>query len=855
MKTIIGNNIEFWESVAPQFGSEVYVYDLCVYNGKLYGSTSIGGKLLEWNGVDAWVQVADKLNSQSSVFCLTVFNGKLYGGTSPGGRLFEWNGVDAWVQVGTTGQSDIYSLCVFNNKLYAGTGSNAKLFEWNGVDTLTEVAPQLNSQVGIRSMVVFNNKLYAGTSNGGRLFEWNGTDAFVEVAPQISSQIIIISMVVHNEKIYGSTYSSGLLLEWNGVDAWIIAAPQIATYTGIHSLISFNGSIYGSTSTVGKLYKWNNENAWVEVAPQLYSQTVVYGLTEYNGKIYGGTTPNGNLFVATKTPEKVLIDTLQIDDAIGERTTCSFTVIDEGGIKNFTQSKPVEITDDGVTLFSGFIERSNAKKLRGNSTILHSIYCKDMHYLSDKRIVAKAYTNTAAGTIVTSLITDYLADEGVTAGTIQSGPTLVEAIFNYVSATKALESLAEKAGFIWYIDYDRKLYFMARETVVAPWAATGEKMLDGTVTVENGNYAYRNTQFVRGGKDITDTLTETRIGDGVLNAFTVSFPIALVPTITLNAGAQTVGIRGVDTGKDWYWSKGSNIVSQDEAGTILTSSDSLAIEYKGEFDVIVKTLNEEEITRLINTEASSGIVENVADEGNSTTREAAFEVANSKLQKYGVTGRRLKFSTLDSGLFAGQILTVELPEHAINTDLLIESVSTITEQGTPIYEVTASEGPERQSWQILFANLASKVVNQSIFENITASEVLITLSTFTKTWIESTPVNIFAQPEAGDALLCGSFYPAFEENERVLYMELWDSSDNVIIRKQIIKQSGTTVLNSVNFISPFEANDTIAKIAWFGGPNATATNSSGIKVDEQVYSKVKTSLEALQLDKTDTKGW
>ena len=641
-------------------------------------------------------------------------------------------------------------------------------------------------------------------------------------------------------------------------------------------------------------------------------------------------------------------DTIQIDDAIGERTTCSFLVQDLTGTANYIQSQPVEITEGAVTLFAGFIDNSTGKKVSGNVAIMHTINCKDMHYLADKRTVAKAYANTAAGDIVTALITDYLAAEGVTAGSIdtdlsdsgsgpatggfftvsidflasyiefkstlntiiydasittlgyklngsdqlfadeggyvnatgfrfyvpywsgtltwsatgihsdpgiQAGPTVIEAVFNYISATKALESLAEKAGFIWYIDYDKKLYFMARETNVAPWTAKAEDMLDGTVSVDNGNSAYRNTQYVRGGKDITDTLTESRIGDGVLTAFTVGFPVAQVPTITLNAGAQDVGIRGIDTGKDWYWSKGSNVISQDTAGTILLATDTLAISYKGEFDVIVKTLNEAEITRLITAEASSGIVENVADENNSTTREAAFEVANSKLEKYGVVGRRLHFQTLRFGLFAGQILPVDLPEHDIDTDMLIETVSISTDQGIPFYDVVAAEGPEQQSWTKMFENMATRGTTFTVRENIAEEEVLITLATFTKTWLEATAVNIFAQPEIGDALLCGSFYPTFETDERVLYMELLDGADAVIIRKQITKQVGTTTLNSINYIAPFEAIGTIAKIAWYGGVSATAANGTGVKVDEQAYSKVKTSLEALQLQKTDTKGW
>ena len=49
---------------------------------------------------------------------------------------------------------------------------------------------------------------------------------------------------------------------------------------------------------------------------------------------------------------------------------------------------------------------------------------------------------------------------------------------------------------------------MARSTETAPWTATANDMIDSSVSVEHGNSLYRNTQYVRGGKDITDPLTE-----------------------------------------------------------------------------------------------------------------------------------------------------------------------------------------------------------------------------------------------------------------------------------------------------------------------------------------------------------
>jgi hypothetical protein len=99
--------------------------------------------------------------------------------------------------------------------------------------------------------------------------------------------------------------------------------------------------------------------------------------------------------------------------------------------------------------------------------------------------------------------------------------------------------------------------------------------------------------------------------------------------------------------------------------------------------------------------------------------------------------------------------------------------------------------------------------------------------------------------------------PAFNSTDRVKYVELLDASNNVLVRKKITKQTGvdTNSVSSISYIAPFEAIGSISKVRYFGGMFATDGNGSGVMIAENSYSKTKTGLEALQLDRTDTKGW
>lgn len=58
-------------------------------------------------------------------------------------------------------------------------------------------------------------------------------------------------------------------------------------------------------------------------------------------------------------------------------------------------------------------------------------------------------------------------------------------------------------------------------------------------------------------------------------------PFMTAPTVKVNGITKTVGVRGVDSGKDWYYTPGGIVVWQDDAATPLSSSDTLTISYTG----------------------------------------------------------------------------------------------------------------------------------------------------------------------------------------------------------------------------------------------------------------------------------
>lgn len=562
-------------------------------------------------------------------------------------------------------------------------------------------------------------------------------------------------------------------------------------------------------------------------------------------------------------------NSIDVDDAIGQRSTASFAVIDRVGNMRFKKGQQVEIfEEDGTTkVFGGVIDTQPA----GFLTLFGAgkrwaIHCTDYHYLTDKRIVAKYYENMAAGQIVRDLIVKYFYDEFITVGNIQDGPIVTEAVFNYVTGTRCMEALAEKAGFEWNINPDKTLDFYERSTFIAPVTITENSKIKN-ITVEDEAKDYRNKQFVRAGKDLTDPQTQRFKGDGAAQSFTLGFPLGKEPQIKINGvlldNAADVGIKGLEDGKQWYWSKGDATIVQHNEAAPLTDMDEIEITYQGLFDIVAVTWDQSEVEARKTTENNSGIYENVIDDPYATTRAAAFETANAKIKRFGKIGKKISFDTFITGLRAGQLLTIDLPSFDINnTQFLIESIQAAelgTDDGRCTYKITAVDGAATGGWADFFKKIATRGENFVLRENIKEDEVLVLLDQFNKTWTSVERPNIFAEVYPSNTLMPGAMtLPMFEPQDRVKYMTLYNATGE-FYRKAITKTDASTPGQNVatNFIAPFEANDVqITHIGWIGGKYASGTiGGDGILIDKQVYNREKNNIEAIQVDKIDLRGW
>src|SRR5260221_383325 len=418
------------------------------------------------------------------------------------------------------------------------------------------------------------------------------------------------------------------------------------------------------------------------------------------------------LFTTPTDPDFVIAGSLGFDRSIGKRSQASFTV-HTTNTTHYQEDQAVQIYDqNSVLAFSGYIKQPQEHKPGFQSSLIHTITCTDQHRLADKRVVAAAYTNKTSRDMVLDIYTNILASEGVTIGQVYSDgslpPSLTlypntttypqavtgivpSATFVYCTVAQAFDELVKSASsagipYYWMIDQNKQLWFVPYTAVINPTLVDGTQVnqdSNNLPVVTRANPTYRNTQYLLGGVAQTVTQTETRVGDGNTVSWPMSFDISTVPTVSVNTGSgyvtKTVGIKGVDTGKDWYWQKGSPLISQDSAGTKLRgspSNDLLQVVYVGQYPTVIVSSNAAQITYEAVLDRTTGIVEQVETDSTITSLANGYAEAGQLLTRYAQQGTLLEFTTLQSGYAPGQLVTVNLPDYNLNNvQMLIESVN------------------------------------------------------------------------------------------------------------------------------------------------------------------------------------
>ena len=412
---------------------------------------------------------------------------------------------------------------------------------------------------------------------------------------------------------------------------------------------------------------------------------------------------------------------LSIKEDLNSRGTANFILEDPTNTLSIKAGESVVIRKNTLTpsnterlIFAGTVDIVEDRWPSMDITSPYhqiKIKCVDNNALADRFLVARRYdSGSLPGEIVEDLRSNYLEQEGVTIGNIEDGSyTLGQVDFNYQTVTECIDDLSELVGgFIWYIDHDRKLYFQDRDTTSAGFGYSNSSLPLRSLTRKKSREGYRNRQYLRAGRDIQVTAnSEEFAGDGERTSFTVGLPIGEEPTITLNGSAQTVGINGVNEGKNWYWQKGSNTVEQDSSGDELESSDLLKITYKGLLSIIVQADDDTQVAERAALEGGSGIYERIEDDERIEDADFSLSRANGILERFGAINEIVTIKTDNGALRAGEVQSIELDREGLSGEYLIQSLSARDRgDGEFVYSYKCVDGAQVGGWVDFFRKLS-----------------------------------------------------------------------------------------------------------------------------------------------------
>ncbi len=434
------------------------------------------------------------------------------------------------------------------------------------------------------------------------------------------------------------------------------------------------------------------------------------------------------------------VDNLRVVDELNTRNTLSCRLnIPHASVGMPIIGQTIELYNSTTVVFAGTIDRLYTTMEGHCGTVYVDIEAVDWCQLCDRHLVARVYTDKGVSVIVKDIVQKYLAGDGITDGGVviaENEIVIKKAVFNYNAVSECLNELCDMTGYMWYVDYGKVLHFVPREQFTSPWNIAENTPPEAPVNAPLMNIKvldtrelYRNKQVIRVPKAATGSRTEKFKGDWERRTFTLAYPVLKLPEhILLNGVEQTIGVRGEDTGtdfytgeptqntvKDWYYAPGEKEISQNDdsfTNPSLTELDTLSVTYIGSFPAVVIKKLDNEIAARQAVEGGTGLYEYLEMDDRVESLDQGKAWADGLLRRYGEIPHTFTFDTDKPGLVAGQLITITMPYFGVTGDWLISSIETIDINGLMLrYTVTCLSGEAHGGWIEFYKRLAGVSYN------------------------------------------------------------------------------------------------------------------------------------------------
>jgi len=360
-------------------------------------------------------------------------------------------------------------------------------------------------------------------------------------------------------------------------------------------------------------------------------------------------------------------------------------------------------------VFGGYIDTLTTSSQPGvpGTPYCWSATCASWQGLAKRRVVPPAIpqvlTNVDGDVAFRTIVLDYLSDDGVSVTAPTGLPQITIACAVGANIGQLLDQVVSAlttatSAYYWTTDAWRNFILATRVATAAPWnVSDGSDLFAGDTPylqsiVVSANQLANNVYFI-GQSTLLNALNAKFNGDGTTTVFNTPLDIGAAPTITLNTASQTVGILGVDSGKQWYWSQGSTAITQDASGTVLAATDTLVVSYLTATPAVAQAPNVGSLQQLQAIEGTSANYDYSTSITNPILPADLLALANGYEAEYGEPATTCQFYTLRPGLATGQLQTIALPDAGIpSASYLIATLQMTLLNNVIVWQYTAFGG-------------------------------------------------------------------------------------------------------------------------------------------------------------------
>jgi len=300
-----------------QLGDAVYVFSLCVHDGRLYASTCHAGaeqtgRIFRWDTAAGWKDLGSP-SQANAMSALAVYNGQLYAASAKyrlagsslaesenpnfGGSVYRLGEGDIWEDCGRVSAETeaIASLVVFRGKLYASSLYRpAGFFRYEGGKQWT--ACETPDGKRTEALTVFNDALYATCYDEGAVFRYDGQRwKTVGIIPGATQTY---GFGIYRGELYVSEWPNAHVFRYRKDFDWIDTG-KLGEELEAMPLLIYNGKMYGGTLPLAEIYRYDGDENWkwlgsVDSTPNVKYRRA-WSMATYQGRLFVGTLPSGRV--------------------------------------------------------------------------------------------------------------------------------------------------------------------------------------------------------------------------------------------------------------------------------------------------------------------------------------------------------------------------------------------------------------------------------------------------------------------------------------------------------------------------------------------------------------------------------